>query len=124
MGTIKKPSAVCKGIHPSTSEAGFVVITKRANVQKVVSQLKVFYDGPLREYSARNVYHINGVIEMWASALDRPHGILPDGETPLLSAVRLVKDRPDLDTAVWIAILSFKNAPHQNEAFQKIENFF
>lgn len=105
------------------AECGFAVITKRANVQKVVSRLTAFYKKLLREYSAMNVYPINGVIEIRASAMDRPYDVIPDGESPLLSALHPIKDRPDLDTSVWIGVLSFDKASHQNEAFRKIEQF-
>ncbi|XP_037040599.1 uncharacterized protein LOC119077489 isoform X2 [Bradysia coprophila] len=104
--------------------SGVVVITKQANVQSVVSQATAFYKQLLREYSARGVYPINGVIEIRATALDHHYTVVPDGEAPLLSPVFPVKDRPDLDTALWIAVLSFDKAPHQAGAFQKIERFF
>lgn len=105
-------------------ELAFVVITKRANVQKIVSQLTAFHKELIREYSLKNIYPINGVVEIRASALDHPYGVVPDGDSPLLSPVRPVRNRPDLDTAVWIGVLSFTGARRQNEAFQKIERFF
>lgn len=70
-----------------------------------------------------NVYPINGVIEIRASALDLPYTVVPDGESPLLSALHPVKDHPELDTSVWIGVLSFNDAPHQDGAFKKIERF-
>lgn len=106
------------------AECGFVVITKRSNVQKVVSQLTAFYKGLQREYATKGVYPINGVIEIRATELDRPYDIVADGDSAVLSAIRSIKDRPELDTAVWIGVLSFDGAKHQDEAFQKIENFF
>lgn len=41
-----------------------------------------------------------------------------------MSVVHPVKDRPEFDTAVWISVLSFDGARHQDEAFRKIERFF
>lgn len=105
-------------------ECGFAVITKRSNTQKLVSQVTYFYNQLLSEYSKIGLYPINGVIEIRATALDRPFGVVPDGDAPLLSTTRQVKDRPDLDTAIWFCILSFDGAKHQAEAFQRIENFF
>lgn len=102
---------------------GFAVITKRANVQTVVSQITAFYKQLQLQFAAMGLYPINGVIEIRASGLDRP-GVVPDGESPLLSAVRPVKDRPDLDTAIWISILSFDGAMYEGDAYQRIENFF
>lgn len=105
------------------TETGFVIITKRSNVQTVVSQITDFYNGLLREYGKKGVYPINGVIDIRASAVDRPCGVVPDGDVPLLSPIREVPGRPDLDTGVWVNILSFDGAPHQNEAYQRIESF-
>lgn len=105
------------------AESGFAVVTKRANVQKVVSRVVAFYKQLLREYSAMNVYPINGVVEIRASALDRPYSVVPDGDSPSISPLHAIPGRTDLDTALWIAVLSFNGAPHQQKAFQRIERF-
>lgn len=102
---------------------GHAIITTRANVQKVVSQLSTCYNAILREYSAMNLYPINGVLEMRASALDQSKTVVPDGESPSLSVLHPVNDHPEYDTAVWVSIVTFADAPHQNEALRKFERF-
>ncbi|KAJ6648414.1 D-arabinono-1,4-lactone oxidase [Pseudolycoriella hygida] len=104
--------------------SSFVVITKRSNVQKIVSRATAFYKKLLRDYSAANKFPINGVMEIRASALDYPYGVVPDGDSPTLSSLHPIEGRPELDTGLWITILSFKNAEYQNEALQKVERFF
>ncbi|XP_037041243.1 uncharacterized protein LOC119077966 [Bradysia coprophila] len=102
---------------------GYAIITTRGNVQRIVSRLTVFYNHLLRDYASKNLYPINGVIEMRASALDYSNKVVPDGESPSLSVLHPVDGHPEYDTAIWLSILSYPYSTHQNEAYQTIESF-
>lgn len=102
---------------------GFAVITKRDNVQKIVSQLTAYYTELLQKNAARNKYPLNGVIEIRASSLDQSNKVVPNGAAPSLSVIHPVKDHPEFDTAVWVSVVSFADAPNQHEAYRKIERF-
>lgn len=101
----------------------YAIITPRSNVQRVVSRLNAFYNSLLQSYASKGVYPVNGVIELRVTSLDQPNKVVPDGESPSLSALHPVDGHPEYDTAVWFSILSFAHSPHQNEAFQTIEQF-
>lgn len=101
---------------------GYVIITRRRDVQRVVSEIVKSYNKLLNDFANRLIYPLNGEIEIRATLLDQPGGVMSDVmDVPVFSAARPVPDHPEFDVAVWLSILSFPGAPHQNEAYAKFE---
>jgi FAD/FMN-containing dehydrogenase len=84
-------------------EAGFAVVTARANIQQVVSDFYAQYTSRLNYYAGLGQYPMNGPIEIRVTGLDHPADVLASGaQSPILSSVRPRPDQPGWDTAVWL----------------------
>ncbi len=84
-------------------EAGFAVITARANIQQVVSDFYAQYTSRLNYYAGLGQYPMNGPVEIRVTGLDHPADVLAAGaQSPILSSVRPRPDQPGWDTAVWL----------------------
>ena len=84
-------------------EAGFAVITSRANIQQVVSDFYAQYTSRLNYYAGLGEYPMNGPVEIRVTGLDHPADALATGaQSPILSSVRPRPDHPDWDVAVWL----------------------
>jgi len=84
-------------------EAGFAVITSRANIQQVVSDFYTQYTTLLDTYSDAGEYPMNGPIEIRVTGLDQTADALVTGaQSPILSSVRPRPDEPGWDVAVWL----------------------
>ncbi|HEY3478931.1 MAG TPA: cholesterol oxidase substrate-binding domain-containing protein [Streptomyces sp.] len=103
---------------------GYAVLTRRADLQWVVSQFADFYRTLLAQYAARGEYPVNGQVEIRITGLEDPSACgVPGARPPLLSALRPRPDRPDVDTAVWIDILSLPGTPALHRFYRDIEQF-
>jgi len=84
-------------------EAGFAVITSRANIQRVVSDFYAQYTSRLNYYAGLGQYPMNGPVEIRVTGLDHTADVLAAGaQPPVLSSVRPRPDQPDWDVAVWL----------------------
>ena len=84
-------------------EAGFAVLTARANIQQVVSDFYTQYTSRLNHYAGLGQYPINGPVEIRVTGLDQTADILTTGaQPPILSSVRPRPDQPAWDTCVWL----------------------
>ncbi len=84
-------------------EAGFAVVTARANIQQVVSDFYTQYTSRLNYYASLGQYPMNGPVEIRVTGLDHPADVLAAGaQSPILSSVRPRPDQPGWDTAVWL----------------------
>lgn len=103
---------------------GYAVLTRRADLQWVVSEFSRYYKQLVAEYQARGEYPVNGAVEIRTTGLDDPaHSGVPGARPPLLSALRPRQDRPEWDTAVWLDILSFPNTPGLHRFCRDLEGF-
>jgi FAD/FMN-containing dehydrogenase len=103
---------------------GYAVLTRRADLQWVVSRFADFYRTLLAQYAARGEYPVNGQVEIRVTGLEDPSVCgVPGARSPLLSALRPRPDRPDVDTAVWIDILSLPTTPALHRFYRDIEQF-
>ncbi|WP_435880645.1 cholesterol oxidase substrate-binding domain-containing protein [Streptomyces flaveolus] len=103
---------------------GYAVLTRRADLQWVVSQFADFYRTLLAQYAARGEYPVNGQVEIRVTGLEDPSVCgVAGARPPLLSALRPRPDRPDVDTAVWIDILSLPTTPALHRFYRDIEQF-
>jgi Cholesterol oxidase, substrate-binding len=84
-------------------EAGFAVVTARANIQQVVSDFYAQYTSRLNYYAGLGQYPMNGPVEIRVTGLDQTSDVLAAGaQSPILSSVRPRPDQPGWDTAVWL----------------------
>jgi FAD/FMN-containing dehydrogenase len=84
-------------------EAGFAVITSRANIQQVVSDFYAQYTSRLNYYAGLGQYPMNGPIEIRVTGLDHPADAQVAGaQSPILSSVRPRPDETGWDVAVWL----------------------
>ncbi|MEU1123300.1 cholesterol oxidase substrate-binding domain-containing protein [Streptomyces sp. NPDC005899] len=112
-------------VRPTTlreSANGYAVLTRRADLQWVVSRFSDFYRTLLAQYAARGEYPVNGQVEIRVTGLEDPSASgVPGARSPLLSALRPRADRPDFDTAVWIDVLSLPDTPALHRFYRDIE---
>lgn len=85
-------------------EAGWAVLTSRANVQRVVSDFYSRYQQVLTAHQARGSYPVNGPIELRITGTDPLDG-------PLLSPARARRDHPEWDTVVWLDFATYPGTP-------------
>jgi FAD/FMN-containing dehydrogenase len=84
-------------------EAGFAVLTSRANIQQVVSDFYTQYTSLLTQYQGQGQFPMNGPIEIRVTGLDHPADALVTGaQSPILSSARPRPDQPGWDVAVWL----------------------
>ncbi len=117
---------VLQYIRPSTLRVtanGYAVLTRRADVQRVISEFVQFYQNRVDAYRARGEYPMNGPIEIRVTGLDQPGDIGPGAVAPALSALRPRPDRPEWDTAVWLDILTLPGTPSAGRFYREIEQW-
>jgi FAD/FMN-containing dehydrogenase len=103
---------------------GYAVLTRRADLQWVVSRFADFYRTLLAQYASRGEYPVNGQVEIRVTGLEDPSVCgVPGARPPLLSALRPRPDRPEADTAVWIDVLSLPTTPALHRFYRDIEQF-
>lgn len=108
-------------VEPNTlreTASGHVVLTKRENVQKVISILAEIVASVQNDYAELGQYPISGHIETRVTSLDRP--VL--GEIPCISPIRPIPNYPEYNLAVWLAVTSQIHQCGLHEAMMKIES--
>lgn len=107
--------ALLQYVRPTTLRVtanGYTILSKRADLQWVVSEFAAYYRQLLAEYQARGEFPVNGAVEIRVTGLDDPsYSGVPGARPPLLSALRPRADRPEWDTAVWLDVLAFPGTP-------------
>ncbi|MER7668440.1 cholesterol oxidase substrate-binding domain-containing protein [Kitasatospora sp. NPDC096128] len=107
--------ALLQYVRPTTLRVtanGYAILTKRADLQWVVSEFAAYYRQLLADYQARGEFPVNGAVEIRVTGLDDPsYSGVPGARPPLLSALRPRADRPEWDTAVWLDVLAFPGTP-------------
>jgi FAD/FMN-containing dehydrogenase len=103
---------------------GYTILTRRRDVQRVISEFVGRYRDVVARYRARDLYPFNMPVEIRVSGLDHPRDIGVDGAQPaLLSALSPRRDHPEWNVAVWLDILSFPGTPGANRAYRDIERW-
>jgi hypothetical protein len=96
------------------------VLTRRADVQRVVAQFTAFFQERLHAYAAAGRYPVNGPLEIRVTGLDTAAGA---AEPPALSAIRVREDHPEWDVAVWFDVLTLPGTPDLGVFLREIERF-
>jgi FAD/FMN-containing dehydrogenase len=103
---------------------GYAILTRRRDVQRVISEFVERYTTVVSRYRARGLYPLNMPVEIRVTGLDDPRAIGVDGAQPaLLSPLARRGDHPKWDVAVWLDILSFPGTPAANRAYRDIERW-
>ncbi|GMA18263.1 hypothetical protein GCM10025862_02840 [Arsenicicoccus piscis] len=103
---------------------GYAVLYRRADVQGVLHEIYTTYTTLVDRYAAGGRYPMNGPLELRVTGLDQPGDVaIPGAVEPLLSAVRRRPDRPDLDTAIWIDVLTLPGTPAAEEFYTELEQW-
>jgi FAD/FMN-containing dehydrogenase len=114
-------------VQPSTLRVtanGYAILTRRRDVQRVISEFAGRYRDVVARYRARGLYPLNMPVEIRVTGLDHPRDVGVDGAQPaLLSALSPRSDHPEWDVAVWLDILSFPGIPGGNRAYRDIERW-
>jgi len=105
-------------------EAGFAVITSRANIQQVVSDFHAQYTSRLNYYAGLGKYPMNGPVEIRITGLDRTADVLTAGaQSPILSSVRPRPDHPEWDVAVWLDMGTLPVTPGFSQFYADMESW-
>ncbi|WP_299536536.1 cholesterol oxidase substrate-binding domain-containing protein [uncultured Streptomyces sp.] len=103
---------------------GYAILTRRADVQRVVSEFAAHYDASLKAHAAVGEFPVNGQVEIRVSGLDRPEdSAVPGARPPLLSVVRPHPDHPEYDCAVWVDVLTQPSTPGAHAFYRELERF-
>ena len=114
-------------VRPSTLRVtanGYAILTRRRDVQRVISDFVGRYRAVVARYRAQGLYPLNMPVEIRVTGLDHPRDVGVDGAQPaLLSALAPRADHPHWDVAVWLDILSLPGTPAANRAYWDIERW-
>ena len=114
-------------IRPTTLRVtanGYVVLTNRANIQRVVSEFAAFYQSLLTAYQAQGSYPVNGSMEIRVTGLDTPDDVeVPSASSPLLSALRPRPDHPECNVGVWLDVLTIPGTPQSDQFYRELETW-
>ncbi|CDG83052.1 cholesterol oxidase substrate-binding domain-containing protein [Janthinobacterium agaricidamnosum] len=103
---------------------GYAVLTRRADVQRVLHEFTTFYQARVAAYQAQGRYPMNGPVEIRVTGLDQPGDVAgSNGVSPALSALRPRPDHADWDVAVWLDILTFPGTPYANQFYREVEQW-
>ncbi|HKX29778.1 MAG TPA: cholesterol oxidase substrate-binding domain-containing protein [Blastocatellia bacterium] len=103
---------------------GYAILTRRRDIQRVVSEFASFYQSRLAAYRAQDRYPINLSMEIRVTGIDRPGDVgVEQAEAPVLSAVSPRPDHPEWDVAVWLNLLTFPGTPYSNQFYREMETW-
>lgn len=104
-------------------EAGYAVLTSRANVQRVVHEFYVKYQERITAYQAQGKYPMNGPVEIRVTGVDATAEVAGGGVSPQLSAARPRADHPDWDTVVWLDMGTIPGTPDCDAFYADMETW-
>ena len=114
-------------IKPTTERVtanGYAILTRRRDVQRVVSEFVSFFVRLRDGYRSRGQYPMNMPIEVRVTGLDHPQDTgLRAAQPVALSALAPRGDHPEWDVAIWLDILTFPDTPLANRFYGEIERW-
>jgi FAD/FMN-containing dehydrogenase len=103
---------------------GYAILTKRGDIQRVVSEFVSFYQSSLAAYQTQDRYPINIAMEIRVTGLDQPGDVgIEQAEAPVLSAIGPRPDHPEWDVAVWVTLLTFPGTAYSNQFYRQMETW-
>ncbi|MFE6857051.1 cholesterol oxidase substrate-binding domain-containing protein [Nocardia sp. NPDC057668] len=114
-------------VRPTTLKVtanGYAILTRRADVQRVVSEFYAYFRDGLNRYAAEGSYPMNGPLEIRVTGLDDPGDAgVPGALTPALSAIRPRPDHPEWEVAIWLDILTIPGTPGSIRFYRETERW-
>jgi FAD/FMN-containing dehydrogenase len=105
-------------------ELGYSVLTRRADLQRVINLFANKYSELLNSYRAQNRYPINGPVEIRCCSIDDASLIGVNGaKPPALAATAPRLDHADWDTLVWTNVLTFTGTPDEYRFYGDLEQW-
>jgi FAD/FMN-containing dehydrogenase len=102
----------------------YVVVTRRDQVQRVVSDYAAKFLELRDAYQAQGKYPINMPMELRVTGLDQPAETgVAGARTASLSAVSPHAARPDWDTAVWLSLATTPGTPGLYAFYREFEQW-
>ncbi|MFC7446869.1 cholesterol oxidase substrate-binding domain-containing protein [Rhodococcus daqingensis] len=103
---------------------GGVVITKRANIARVINEFTTWHHERQRHHQSNGRYPINGPFEVRLCGLDDQAEVTVEtAGPPTISALRPRPDHPEWDTAIWMNVVGVPGTPGQAAYFREMELF-
>lgn len=103
---------------------GGVVITRRANIARVINEFVTWHHARQQELAAAGRYPINGPFEVRLCGLDDQAEVAVESAgPPTISALRPRPDHPEWDTAIWMNVVGVPGTPGQSAYFREMERF-
>ncbi|MEZ4216548.1 MAG: cholesterol oxidase substrate-binding domain-containing protein [Myxococcota bacterium] len=101
---------------------GYAILTRRADIQRVVHEFVQRYQQQLSSYMAQGKYPINGPMEIRVTGLDEPGEVQhASPQPPALSALVERTDHPEWDVAVWLDLLTVPGTPDAGAFYAELE---
>ncbi|NNG39259.1 FAD-binding protein [Flexivirga sp. ID2601S] len=114
-------------VKPTTlrvSAGSQAVVCRRADVQRVVHEFAESFSARLSAYQSRGQFPVNSCVEIRVTGVDDPADVAtPGARVAELSPARPVDGRPELDTVVWLDILTMPGTAHEFDFFAENEQF-
>lgn len=112
-------------IKPTTlriTASGYGVVTRRADIQRVLYEFTQQYLALRDEYAAEGEYPMNMPVEVRVNGLDHASEVeLAGAESPVLSAASPDTGRNDRDVVIWFNCLSFPGTEKADEFYTRME---
>ncbi|HEX2491199.1 MAG TPA: cholesterol oxidase substrate-binding domain-containing protein, partial [Blastocatellia bacterium] len=114
-------------IRPTTLRGttnGYAILTRRGDIQRVVSEIVSVYQSRLAAYQSQGRYPINLSLEIRVTGLDQPGDVgVEYAEAPVLSAICPRPDHPEWNVAVWVNILTLPGTPYSDQFYREMETW-
>ncbi|MFD1812659.1 cholesterol oxidase substrate-binding domain-containing protein [Rhodococcus gannanensis] len=103
---------------------GGVVLTKRADIARVINEFVTWHHARQQELQAQGRYPINGPFEVRLCGLDDQSEVTVETSgPPTISALRPRPDHPEWDTAIWMNVVGVPGTPGMSAYFREMERF-
>jgi FAD/FMN-containing dehydrogenase len=112
---------------PSTlriTTSGHVIVTRRSEIQRVVSEFYAYLSETIKAYQVRGQYPVNGALEIRVTGLDDgcAHE-LGGARQPQLSPARPCMVEPGYDVAIWLDVLTLPGTRCANQFYREMESW-
>lgn len=103
---------------------GYAVLTRRRDLQRVVSDFHQMLGQRLAVYQQQAVFPMNGPLEVRVTELDDPRETgIPGAQAAELSAIKPSREHPEFDVAVWFDVLTVPGTRGSDAFFREVESW-
>lgn len=99
---------------------GYVIVTKKDNLQQVVSTIMGKFNSMVKDYQNRGMFPMNGPLQIRVTDVDNGKN---DDLPAYLSTTRYKNEYPEFNIAIW---MDFSTAPRtfaRSQFFKELEQF-